>query len=105
MDCKSPMLKLSPTITKILDPARVQSQILPKVLLVHDIHSFYNCCSQDLRTLEMSKFFDKLCVDGILKPKHNHLEIKGLTHTLYILKEFQVKWIRFILNRINNRKL
>ena len=96
--CKSPMFKLSPTIAKILDPARVQSQILHKVLLVHDIHSFYHCSIQDLRTLEMNELFDKLCVDGILKPKHKHLEDKGLTHIPHLPRNFQVKWIRYILS-------
>ena len=39
VDCKAPNFKLSPTIIEALDPAGAQSQILPKVLLMHDIHS------------------------------------------------------------------
>lgn len=42
VDYKAPKFKLSPAITEALDPASAQSQIPPKVLLVHDIPSFYH---------------------------------------------------------------
>ena len=34
----------------------------------------------DIGTLEMDEALEKLCVNGILKPKHQHLKAKGLTH-------------------------
>lgn len=42
VDCKAPTLKLSPEVVEALDPASVQSHIPPKVLLIHDILSFYH---------------------------------------------------------------
>lgn len=42
VDCKAPNFKLSPSIIEVFDPVGVESPILPKVLLVHDIYSFYH---------------------------------------------------------------
>ena len=96
VDYKALTFKMSLAIGKTLDPAGAQSQIPPKVLLVHNICLFYHCSIQDLGTLEMNEVFNELFVDGILKPKHK--ETKCLTHILHMLKDFQVKWIKFILN-------
>lgn len=70
VNCKAPNFKLSLVIVEALSPAGAQSQILPKVLLMHDIYSFYHCSIQELKTLEMNEVFKELCVDGALKPKH-----------------------------------
>ena len=50
----------------------------------------------------MNQAYEALCVDGNLKPKHKHLETKGLTHILYIPRDFQGKWIRFIQSHVHN---
>ena len=48
---------------------------------------------------------DKLCLNGVLEPKHQHLETKRLTHIPYMPHEFQLKWIRFILSHVHNGQL
>ena len=44
-------------------------------------------------------------IDGSLKPKHKHLEVKCLTHILHLTRNFQVKWIRFSLSHVHNGQL
>ena len=90
---------------EVLDLVGAQFQIQPKVLLVHAIHSFYHCSIQELRNLEMNEASKELCVDGALKPEHQYLETKGLTHISRMPSEFQVKWIRIILIHVYNGKL
>ena len=41
-------------------------------------------------------------MNGTLKPEHKHLEMKGLTHTMYMSRDFQGKWIRLILTRVHD---
>ena len=53
----------------------------------------------------MNDMFRELCVDGVLKPEHQHLETKGLTHISHMQRDFQVKWIRYIMNHVHNGKL
>lgn len=52
--------------------------------------------------LEMDDALGKLYIYGFLKPEHQHLETKGLTHIPHMPHEFQVKWIRFILSQVHN---
>ena len=82
MEWKAPYFKLSPIIAKTLDLSGAQSQIPPKVLLIKNIHSHFKCDIQDIKTLEMDETLEKLCVNGVLKLEHQHLETKGLTHIL-----------------------
>lgn len=88
VDYEAPNFKLSPTIVEMLDLVGAQSQILPKVLLVHNIRSYYKCSIQELGTHEMNEALSELCVNGILKPKHQHLEAKGLTHISHMPRNF-----------------
>ena len=81
---KAPNFKLSPAIAKTLDPARAQSQIPSKVLLVNDIHLHFLCSIQDIGTLEMDETLEKLRANGVLKSEHQHLEVNGLTHIQHI---------------------
>lgn len=53
----------------------------------------------------MNEAYNKLCVDGALKQKYQHLETKGLTHFSHMPRKFQVKWIRFIIIYVHNGKL
>jgi hypothetical protein len=53
----------------------------------------------------MDNTFKELCVDGSLKPEHTHLETKGLTHITHLLRNFQTKWIRYILSRVHSGQL
>ena len=102
---KAQDFKLTPTIAEILDPSGAKSKIPPMVLLINEIHSHFKCVIQDIGTLEMDECLKELCVDGILKPEHQHLEAKGLTHIPHMPYDFQVKWIRFILSHVHNGQL
>src|SRR4029434_11259044 len=82
-----------------------QSQIPPKVLLINDIRTHFLCTVQEIGTLDMDTVFAELCVDGALKPEYKHLETKGLTHIPHMPRNFQVKWIRYILSRVHNGQL
>ena len=53
----------------------------------------------------MDNVLAEMCVDGVLKPEHKHLETKGLTHIPHLLQNFQVKWIRYILSQFHNGQL
>ena len=50
----------------------------------------------------MDETLEKLYVNGMLKLKNQHLEVKGLTHIPHMPQEFQIKWIRFILIHVHN---
>ena len=79
-----------------------QFQIPPKVLLINDIHSHLMCAIQDIGTFEMVESLRELCMNSVLKLEHKHLEVKGLTHILHMPRDFQIKWIRFILSHAHN---
>ena len=98
MEWKVPNFKLVPRIAEALDLNGAQSQIPSKVLLINDIHTHFNCSIQKMGTLEMDTALSELRIDGVLKPKHKHLEDKGLTHITHLPQKFQVKWIRYILS-------
>ena len=53
----------------------------------------------------MDNSLGKLRVNGILKPKHKHLEEKGLTHIPHLPQKFQVKWIWYVLSWFHNGQL
>lgn len=96
---------MSPAITETLDLSGAQSQIPPEVMLINDIYSHFKCAIQDIGTLEMDELLKELCVNGVLKSEHQHLEAKGLTHILHMPLDFQIKWIRFILSHVQNGQL
>ena len=102
---KAPYFKLTHAIDEALDLSGAQSQIPPKVLLINDIQTHFKCVIQEIDTLKMGDALDKLCVNGVLKLEHQHLETKGLKHIPYTPREFQMKWIRFILNWVLNGQL
>ena len=91
VEWKAPNFKLIVAVSESLDPYSAQSQILPKVLLINDIKTHFKCTIQELRTLEMDNALAEMCVDGVLKPKHKHLEMKGLTHIPNLPRKVQVK--------------
>ena len=39
---------------------------------------------KDIKTLDMDEALEELCVNGVLKLEHQHLETKGLTHILHM---------------------
>ena len=53
----------------------------------------------------MDNALAEMCVDGVLKPEHKHLETKGLTHIPHLPRNFQVKLIRYILIQFHNDQL
>ena len=103
VEWKAPNFKIVPAVSKSLDLYGAQSQIPPKVLLINDIR--IRCTIQELGTLEMDNALADMCVDGVLKPEHKHLETKGLTHIPHLLWNFTVKWIRYILSQFHNGQL
>ena len=46
VEWKVPAFKLMPMIVETLDPSEAQSQILPMVLLINDIHTHFKCSIQ-----------------------------------------------------------
>ena len=105
VEWKALNFKLVPTITKSLDPNGAQSQTPPKVLLINDIRTHFKCSIQELGNLEMDNALGEMSVDGSLKPKHKHLETKGLTHISHLPRNFQTKWIRYILSHVHNGQM
>ena len=79
VEWKALNFKLTLAIAKTLDLSGAQSYIPSKVLLINDIHSHFKCMIQEIGTLEMDLTLERLCVSGVLKSKHQHLEAKGLT--------------------------
>ena len=53
----------------------------------------------------MIQAFNELCENEVLKPKHKHLETKGLTHIMHMPGDFQTKWMGYILSRIHDMHL
>ena len=102
MEWKALDFKLSPIVGETLDPSGAQSQIPPKVLLMNYICSHFKCVIQDIGTMEMDELLKELCINGVLKPEHQHLETKFLTHILHMPWDFQIKWIRYILSHVYN---
>ena len=102
---KATNFKLTPTITENVDSTKAQSWIPTKVLLINDIQFHFHCTFQELGTLEMDETLKVLSVDRALKLEHKHLEDKGLIHISWMPRRFSVKWIRFIISRVHERKL
>ena len=105
IEWKAPNFKLVAVIAELLDPNGAQLQIPPKVLLINDIRTHFKCVVQEIGTLEMDSALGEMCVDGTLKLEHKYLEVKGLTHIPHLPRNFQVKWIRYILSRVHNGQL
>ena len=53
----------------------------------------------------MDSALGELYVDGTLKPKHKHLDEKGLTHIPHPPQNFKIKWIRYILSQVHTSQL
>ena len=105
VEWKAPNFKLVLAIAESLNPHRAPSEILPKVLLINEICTHFKCTMQEIGTLEMDITLGEMCVDGSLKPEHKHLETKGLTHIPHLPRNFQVKWISYILIQVHNSQL
>ena len=105
VEWKAPYFKLVLAIAEALEPSGAQSKIPPKVLLINDIHSHFKGTIQELKTLEIDVAWDELCVNGVLRLKHKHLEDKGLTHIIDLPQSFQIKWIRYILSHVHEGKI
>ena len=89
---------ISNAIAEEKDPKGAHSEIPPKVLLIHDVRSFYHYSIQEFGNFELDQAFSVFCENGALEPKHKHLEVNGLTHILYMPRNIQVKWIKFVLS-------
>ena len=91
MVCESPKIQLHTTIEEKEYPIGAHLMIPPKVLMIHDIRIFYYFPIQDPKKFEMNEAYDSLCDKEHLKPKHQYLEAKGLTHIRDMPKKFQMK--------------
>ena len=80
MEWKALDFKLTLVIAENVNPIRAQSQIPTKVLLINNIRSHFHCVVQELGTLEMDETLNAMSVYRALKPKHKHLDDKGLIH-------------------------
>lgn len=89
--CEAPKFKLHPIVAEKSDELGAHSMIPPKVMLIHNIRSFYHYPVQDLKTFEMNEKYSVMCENDDLKPKPKYLEAKGLTHLGFLPKKFQVK--------------
>ena len=98
VEWKAPNFKLVPAIAESIDPNGAQSQTLPKVILINDICTHFKCSIQELGNLEIDNTLGEMSINGSLKPEHKHLEMKGLTHISHLPRNFQTKWIRYILS-------
>lgn len=103
--CEAPKFKCHPAIAEKSDPMGTHSMIPPKVLLMHDVRTFYHCPIQDLGTFEMNEAYSTMCENGVLKEEHTHLETKGLTHLGFMPKVFEEKWVRFILSCVHDMEI
>lgn len=88
--CKTPKFKLYPAISEEKDPKGTHLDIPPKVLLIHDVRTFYHFSIQELVHFEIDQAYNVLCENGALKPEHKHLEVKGLTHIHHMPRNFQM---------------
>ncbi len=79
VEWKAPNFKIVSAIAESLDPNGAQSQIPPKVLLINDIRPHFECFVQEIGNLKMDNALGEMSIDGTLKLRHKHLEIKGLT--------------------------
>ena len=88
VEWKAPYFKLSLAIVKTPDPTGAQSEIPSKLLLVNEIFSYFHYKIKDIGPLEMDETLEKLCVNGMLKLEHQHLEAKGLAHIPHMPQDF-----------------
>lgn len=68
-----------PNIVVKGDSMGVLSSILPKVIMTHDVISFYMCKVGEVRDYEIREAYEKLCDEGTLKDEFKIVERKGLT--------------------------
>ena len=78
VEWKEPNFNIVPIVAKSLNLNGAQSKIPP--FLLNDMCTHFKCTIKEIGTLEMDSALGEMCVDGSLKPKHKHLEVKGLTH-------------------------
>ena len=105
VEWKAPNFKIVPGIAESLDPLGAQSQIPPKVLLINDIRTHFTFTIQEIGMLEMDNALAEMCEDGVSKLEYKHLETKGLTHIPHFPRNFQIKWVRYILSWFHNGQL
>lgn len=97
-----PKFKLYPVIAEEKDSQGALSTISPKVLLIHDVRSFYHYSIQELGNFELDQAYNALCENEVLKLEQKHLEVKSLTHIIHMPRKFWIKWIRFVLSQVHD---
>ena len=81
------------------------SSIPPRVIMIHDVHSFYKCKIREVGDYGIQMAYEKLCDGRILKDEYKIMEKKGLTLSLEFLRNFKIEWIKVILSRIHDMNL
>lgn len=66
-DCLRPKFKLYPMIAEEKDPQGAHSCIPHKVLLIHNVRSFYHCSIKELGNFELDQAYGALCENDVLK--------------------------------------
>lgn len=84
------------------DSMGVLSLIPPKVIMMHDVGSYYMCTIGEIGDYEIREAYDKLCNGGIMKDELKFVERKGLTCALEFSKNFKVEWINVFLRKIHD---
>jgi hypothetical protein len=87
------------------DPANALSIIPSKVVMVQDVQKCYNCKIGAIGDMEISRAYERLCENGVLKEEYKIAKRKGLTRALGYPTKFKTKWIRLVLSRIHDGSL
>ena len=101
-EVKQPNFKPIPEVAYKNDLANTLSIIPPKVVMVQDIHKFYNCKVGGIGDMKIKKVYNKICVNEVSKEEYNIVEKKGLTCALEFPTIFKMEWIRLVLHRIHD---
>lgn len=102
LDCTPSKFQLYPKIGEEKYPQGSHSSIPPRVLLIHDIRSFYHYFIQELGNLKLDQACAVLCENDVLKLEHKNLKVKGFTHIIQMPKNFWINWIKLILRQFHD---
>ena len=87
------------------DPSGALSSIPLKVLMIHDVRSYFMWKVSEIGDNELRVDYDELCENGALKNMHKHIVDKGLVHVVDFPYNFKIEWIKVILSRVYEMQL
>ena len=80
------------------------SSISPKVIMIHDLQSWYMFKIGEVSDCKIRESYEKLCDEWVLKEEFKNFEMKGLTYALEFRRNFKTKEIMVVLRRIHDMK-